>query len=181
MYRGHSDSSANFSSNISRDKALKSVVLGGGCFWGVEHLLRQAPGVIDTDVGYCGGQTDQPTYKQICRGDTGHAEVVKVTYDPSSTSLAAILDLFFRLHDPTTRNRQGNDIGTQYRSLIVCNEADEISQAKEAVARAESKWKKPITTEVLAGPLQFWPAESEHQDYLVKWPNGYTCHWIREM
>ena len=158
----------------------RSIVMGGGCFWGVEHLIRAAPGVLDTEVGYSGGHTERPTYKQICRGDTGHAEVVKVTWDPRATTLSAILDLFFRLHDPTTLHQQGNDRGPQYRSLIVCADETEKSEARAAMARAESKWKKPITTEVL-GPCTFWPAEPEHQDYLIKWPDGYNCHWIRDL
>jgi peptide methionine sulfoxide reductase msrA/msrB len=161
---------------------LETAILAGGCFWGMEDLLRKIPGVVDTEVGYAGGSTPQPTYEQVKRGDTGHAESVRVTFDPTQLSYTDLLEKwFFRMHDPTTENRQGNDVGSQYRSVIFVTSAEQRAGAKHAIARvnASKKWPRPLVTEVLdAGP--FTPAESYHQDYLVKHPDGYTCHFLRE-
>jgi peptide methionine sulfoxide reductase msrA/msrB len=157
-------------------------VLAGGCFWGMEEILRGVPGVIETEVGYAGGITPNPTYQDVTTGESGHAESVRIVFDPQKLSYAELLEKwFFRMHDPTTKNRQGNDYGTQYRSAIFVSSSEQRKVA-EAVKRkvAESgKWKSPIVTEIVeAGP--FTPAESYHQDYLQKNPRGYTCHYLRD-
>lgn len=153
----------------------------GGCFWGVEEILRALPGVLDTTVGYTGGTLENPSYRDVMRGDTGHAESVEVVFDPSRISYEELLGYFFRLHDPTTKNRQGNDIGSQYRSAIFYHNDEQRETAERVRARIEAsgKWKDPIVTEIVpAGP--FYRAEEYHQDYLQKHPNGYTCHYLRD-
>ncbi|HCC46534.1 MAG TPA: peptide-methionine (S)-S-oxide reductase [Elusimicrobia bacterium] len=165
------------------DKAIKleTATLAGGCFWGVEEILRELPGVQDPVVGYAGGKTENPVYEQVKTGTTGHAESIQLQFDPAKISYAAILDLFFKMHDPTTPNRQGNDVGTQYRSVIFYHGEAQKAEAEAAVARAQAsgRWKRPITTEVVPAG-KFWPAEEYHQDYLKKHPGGYTCHYVRE-
>ncbi|MCB0216232.1 MAG: peptide-methionine (S)-S-oxide reductase MsrA [Chloroflexi bacterium] len=160
----------------------ETIVIAGGCFWGMEALLREIPGVLDTEVGYAGGDTPDPTYPEVRGGRTGHAESVRVTFDPSRLSLATLLeDWFYRMHDPTTVNRQGNDIGSQYRSAIFYADEEQRRVAEAVTARVEAsgRWKRPIVTQILpAGP--FTPAEDYHQDYLVKNPGGYTCHFMRD-
>jgi methionine-S-sulfoxide reductase len=155
--------------------------LAAGCFWGVEHIIRELKGVLDTTVGYTGGDSAGPTYKSVCSGTTGHAEALQVVFDPSVISYAALLHYFFRLHDPTTKNRQGNDWGSQYRSAIFYHDETQKETAlkvKEEVQQS-GKWKKPIVTEIVpAAP--FYPAEDYHQDYLVKNPGGYHCHYLRD-
>lgn len=157
-------------------------ILAGGCFWGMEEIIRKIPGVLDTEVGYTGGDTPNPTYRQICTGSTGHAEAIRVTFDPTRLSFAELLERwFFRMHDPTTPNRQGNDVGTQYRSAIFHASEEQRRVAEEVRAKvgASGRWKSPIVTEIVpAGP--FYPAEDYHQDYLEKNPGGYTCHYVRE-
>jgi peptide methionine sulfoxide reductase msrA/msrB len=151
--------------------------LAGGCFWGMEELLRQQPGVIGIEVGYTGGPVEHPTYKN----HEGHAEAVQIRFDPAKTSYETLLRFFFRIHDPTTLNRQGNDIGNSYRSAIFYNspEQKQIAEKVKAEVDASGKWKKPIVTEITAaGP--WWKAEEYHQDYLQKHPDGYTCHFIRD-
>jgi peptide methionine sulfoxide reductase msrA/msrB len=159
----------------------ETALLAGGCFWGMEDLLREIPGVLETEVGYTGGETSHATYKDVCSGRTGHAEAVRIVFDPRQLSFEDLLGWFFRMHDPTTTNRQGNDVGTQYRSAIFYTD-DRQRQTAEAVrARvdASGKWPRPIVTEIVpAGP--FWPAEDYHQDYLRKNPGGYTCHYLRD-
>jgi peptide methionine sulfoxide reductase msrA/msrB len=167
---------------VSCNATIEEAVLAGGCFWGMEDLLRDIPGVIDTEVGYAGGTTANPTYEQVSSGRTGHAESVRVTFDPTKLSFADLLEKwFFRMHDPTTPNRQGNDRGTQYRSAIFYTSPEQKKAAEEAIARvnASGKWKQPIVTEIVAaGP--FTRAEGYHQDYLVNNPGGYTCHFLRD-
>ena len=162
--------------------AQESVVLAGGCFWGMEEIIRGIPGVVHTEVGYAGGELANATYDDVKKGTTGHAESVKVVYDPAVLSFDVLLrDWFFKMHDPTTVNRQGNDRGTQYRSAIFYS-TDQQKQAAQAVIKevgATGKWKKPVVTEVEEGG-DFWMAEGYHQDYLQKYPNGYTCHWLRD-
>jgi peptide methionine sulfoxide reductase msrA/msrB len=162
--------------------SLEIAVLAGGCFWGVEEILRKVPGVISVDAGYTGGSTANPEYEDVHTGATGHAEAVRVVFEPSRLSYADLLEhWFFRLHDPTTKNRQGNDIGTQYRSAIFATTAEQRTTAEQVKARvaASGKWSAPITTEIVdAGP--FTLAEDEHQDYLQKHPDGYTCHYMRD-
>jgi len=161
---------------------LETAVLAGGCFWGMEDILRKVPGVIDTEVGYAGGTTERPVYEQVKTGRTGHAESIRVIFDPNKLSFADLLEQwFFRMHDPTTANRQGNDVGTQYRSAIFVSSLEQRQTAEEVKARvnASGKWKKPIVTEIVdAG--EFTPAEDYHQDYLEKHRGGYTCHFLRD-
>jgi len=161
-------------------EATETAILAGGCFWGMEEILRKLPGVIDTEVGYTGGELEHPTYSDLHTGRTGHAESIRIVFDPTKLSYGALLDTFFRMHDPTTKNRQGNDVGTQYRSAIFFTSESQRAEAEAAVKRAQQsgRWKKPIVTEITAaGP--FWPAEDYHQDYLEKNPGGYTCHYLR--
>jgi peptide-methionine (S)-S-oxide reductase len=159
----------------------KTATLAGGCFWGVEELIRTLDGVVDTTAGYTGGGLDNPTYDHVKTGRTGHAEAVEIEYDPRRISYEEILRHFFRLHDPTTLNQQGNDRGTQYRSAIFYHDDEQRETAervKREVDRSE-KWPRPVVTEIVPYD-QFWPAESEHQDYLQKYPQGYNCHYWRE-
>jgi methionine-S-sulfoxide reductase len=157
-------------------------VLAGGCFWGVEEILRKVPGVIDTDVGYTGGWVKNPTYDDTHDSKSGHAEAIRVTFDPAVLSYEELLEQwFFKLHDPTTLNRQGNDVGTQYRSAIFPQTPEQQSLAERVKARIEAsgKWKRPITTSI--EPASTWySAEGYHQDYLLKHPGGYSCHYMRE-
>lgn len=158
------------------ENTTQTAVLAGGCFWGMEELIRKLPGIIDTEAGYTGGENDDPTYQN----HPGHAEALQIRFDPTKTTYRDILDFFFRIHDPTTLNRQGNDIGTAYRSAIFY--ADE-TQKKEAQAfidlvNKSGRWSSPVVTTL--EPLKtFHPAESYHQDYLQKNPGGYTCHYVR--
>ena len=156
-------------------------VLAGGCFWGVEEILRGVPGVLDTDVGYTGGWLPNPTYDDTHDSKSGHAEAIRVTFDPAVLSYEELLEKwFFRLHDPTTLNRQGNDIGASYRSAIFYLDDEQRRVAEDAIADvdASGRWPGKVVTEVApAGP--FWEAEPEHQDYLEHYPNGYTCHFVR--
>jgi peptide methionine sulfoxide reductase msrA/msrB len=162
-------------------KSSKEVaILAGGCFWGVEELLRTLPGVISTQVGYTGGRVPNPTYERIATGFTGHAESVRIEFDPKVVSYADVLRYFFRLHDPTTLNQQGNDRGTQYRSAIFYSTPDQQRQAQQVIqeVNASGKWNAPVVTEVVSAGT-WYPAEEYHQDYLQKHPDGYTCHWLR--
>jgi peptide-methionine (S)-S-oxide reductase len=154
------------------------IVLAGGCFWGMEELFRQQPGVLDTDAGYTGGENDHPTYQR----HPGHAEALKIVFDPTQTDLPHLLDFFFRMHDPTTLDRQGNDIGASYRSAIFFRDEEQKNAAEEMIklVDASGQWKKPVVT-TLEKLTTFWKAEDYHQDYLQKLPNGYTCHFIRKM
>lgn len=153
---------------------MKELILAGGCFWGVEELFRTQPGVLDTEVGYAGGENSNPTYEN----HPGHAEVVKISYDTARTNIGALLDYFFQIHDPTTMNRQGNDIGSSYRSAIFYQDDIQKTAAQTAIDRNQLYWQAPIVTQL--EPLQvFWPAEEYHQDYLQKNPGGYTCHFER--
>jgi peptide methionine sulfoxide reductase msrA/msrB len=159
----------------------ETAILAGGCFWGMEEIIRKLPGVIKTTVGYSGGKTAEPTYEQVCTGTTGHAEAIQVEFDSTRLSYEALLDYFFRLHDPTTLNRQHNDAGTQYRSAIFYNSEAQKQTAERVKARWDKsgKFNRPITTEVTAA-TKFYPAEEYHQKYLVKHPGGYTCHVLRD-
>jgi peptide methionine sulfoxide reductase msrA/msrB len=160
-----------------REEAL----LAGGCFWGMEEILRDIPGVIDTEVGYTGGATSGVTYQDVRTGRTGHAESIRVVFDPDRLSYEDLLGTFFRMHDPTTLNRQGNDVGTQYRSAIFYRDEAQRRTAEAVKARvdASGKWKRPVVTEIVPAG-EFWPAEDYHQDYLEKNPGGYTCHFLRD-
>ena len=151
-------------------------ILAGGCFWGMEDLFRKEPGVVSTRVGYTGGEVLNPTY----RNHRGHAEAIEVVFDPEKTDYRALLEFFFQIHDPTTRNRQGNDIGDSYRSAIfyLDDEQKRVAEATISEVDASGKWPAKVVTEVTAADT-FWDAEEEHQDYLVKHPGGYTCHYVR--
>ena len=159
----------------------ETAILAGGCFWGMEEILRNIPGVVETEVGYTGGTVKNATYAIVKHGDSGHAEAVKVTFDPQRISYEQLLGWFFRMHDPTTKNRQGNDIGTSYRSAIFFTSAAQKATAEAVRARVDQsgKWKNPVVTEIVAAS-DFWSAEEYHQDYLVKNPGGYTCHYLRD-
>ena len=159
---------------------MEKIILASGCFWGAQDILRKLPGVTKTEVGYAGGSTPNPKYPQVKTGATGHAESVYVEFDPQKTSLEKILDLFFRMHDPTTEERQGNDIGSQYRSAIFFYDEKQRAIALKKIQEIESLgfWKRPVVTEVVAFST-YTPAEDYHQDYLIKNPGGYSCHFVR--
>lgn len=167
--------------SLFKPKTQEVATLAAGCFWGVEELLQQLSGVLDTTVGYTGGQLKNPGYPDICTGETGHAEAVQVVYDSAKLSYDALLRHFFRLHDPTTVNRQGNDAGTQYRSAIFYhNDAQrEIALKVKEEIEASGKWPRSVVTEIVPATT-FYPAEDYHQDYLQKNPDGYSCHYLRD-
>lgn len=168
-------------SNEKPKTKTETAILAGGCFWGVEELLRQLKGVQDVDVGYTGGESKDPTYNDVKTGTTGHAEAVRIVFDPSVLSYRDLLKYFFRLHDPTTLNRQGNDRGTQYRSAIFYADETQKKTAEEVRVEVDKsgKWKNPVITEI-SKAKPFYRAEEYHQDYLVKNPGGYTCHYLRD-
>jgi peptide-methionine (S)-S-oxide reductase len=151
-------------------------VLAGGCFWGMQDLIRRQPGVLKTRVGYTGGHVANATY----RNHAGHAEAIEIVFDPAKTSFRQILEFFFQIHDPSTLNRQGNDLGTSYRSAIFYTSDEQRRVAEDTIADVEASglWPGKVVTEV-AKVSDFWEAEPEHQDYLERIPNGYTCHFIR--
>jgi peptide methionine sulfoxide reductase msrA/msrB len=163
------------------DPALETAILAGGCFWGMEDLLRKIPGVVQTDVGYTGGKASATTYDQVHEGTTGQAEAVRVVFDPRVISYSDLLEKwFFRMHDPTTADRQGNDVGSQYRSAIFATSPEQRRVAEEVKARVgrSGLWKAPIVTQIVdAGPFAL--AEEDHQDYLQRNPDGYSCHFMR--
>ncbi|MGM1028895.1 MAG: peptide-methionine (S)-S-oxide reductase MsrA [Actinomycetota bacterium] len=161
---------------ITQNPGTETAVLAGGCFWGMEDLIRARPGVLDTRVGYTGGSNAHATY----RNHPGHAEAIEIVFDPARTSYREILELFFQIHDPSTLNRQGNDVGTSYRSAIFPLSAEQEREARDTIADVDASglWPGPVVTTIeAAGP--FWEAEPEHQDYLERIPNGYTCHFVR--
>jgi peptide methionine sulfoxide reductase msrA/msrB len=177
---GYGQYASLFEKTATDRSALKKATLAGGCFWGVEDLVRKLPGVIETTVGYTGGDLKNATYEQVKTGRTGHAESLDILFDPSRISYDEILEFYFKMHDPTTLNQQGNDRGSQYRSAIFYHDDEQRAAAermKQKVDRSGA-WKRPVVTEIVAAK-EFWPAEEYHQDYLVKNPNGYTCHYIR--
>ena len=151
-------------------------VLAGGCFWGLQHLLRRQPGVLSTRVGYTGGNRPNATY----RNHGSHAEAVEVIFDPDTVSYREILELFFQIHDPTTRNRQGNDVGASYRSAIFYTTDEQRRVANDTIADVDASglWPGKVVTAVCPAE-EFWEAEPEHQDYLLQNPGGYTCHFVR--
>jgi peptide-methionine (S)-S-oxide reductase len=156
--------------------STERAVLAGGCFWGMQGLIRRYPGVISTRVGYTGGEVPNATY----RNHGNHAEAIEITFDPAQISFRRLLEFFFQIHDPTTRNRQGNDAGASYRSAIFFTSDEQKRVALDTIADVEASglWPGKVVTEVApAGP--FWEAEPEHQDYLERYPNGYTCHYAR--
>ena len=154
---------------------IKHAYLAGGCFWGLEDLMRTQPGVVNIDAGYTGGDNENPTYEN----HPGHAEALDITYDDTQTSFWKLLDFFFQIHNPTTLNQQGNDIGTSYRSAIFYQDEDEKKQAGDfiKIVNDSKRWPGPVVT-TLEPFTKFWKAEEYHQDYLQKNPGGYTCHAI---
>jgi len=160
---------------------IEKALLGAGCFWGVDKILRSIPGIVSTEVGYAGGTTKNPTYEEVCTGRTDHAEVVLVGFDPSLISYEGVLDVFFRLHDPTTLNRQHNDIGTQYRSVIFTYNDEQRAVALEKIKQVDASkiFRSPVVTQVMTAP-DYFSAEAYHQDYLIKNPSGYMCHILRD-
>ncbi len=158
----------------------ETAILAGGCFWGMEDLIRKLPGVVETEVGYTGGALSKPDYKQVKTGRTGHAEAIRIAYDPAKTSYRALLEFFFQIHDPTTKDRQGNDIGTQYRSAIFYLNEAQKAEAEKIIAEIDASrvWPGKVVTEIVPAG-EWWDAEDYHQDYLDKYPEGYTCHFIR--
>jgi methionine-S-sulfoxide reductase len=160
----------------------QTAYLAGGCFWGMEELVRQIPGVLETEVGYCGGDIPNATYDIVKTGSSGHAESLKIVFDPTQLSYHHLLFEFFRMHNPTTRNQQGNDIGTQYRSAIFYVDEEQRITAEEVIRAVDASgdWEAKVVTEIV--PFKnFWRAEEYHQKYLIKHPHGYTCHYVRKM
>jgi peptide-methionine (S)-S-oxide reductase len=153
---------------------MAEAVLGGGCFWCVEAAYKELDGVESVTSGYAGGETDDPSYRQVCTGRTGHAEVVKIVYDEDELSFRDILELFFRVHDPTTEDRQGPDVGSQYRSIVLYNDEDQRETTEAFIEEKDDEYADPIVTEVQALE-QFWPAEEKHQDYFEKHPDDAYC------
>lgn len=160
----------------------ETAYLAGGCFWGMEDLIRKLPGVVTTEVGYMGGETKNATYNIVKTGTSNHAETVKVVFDSKKLKYEDLLLFFFKIHDPTTLNRQGNDVGTQYRSAIFYTSAQQKDDAERAKILVDKSgvWKAPVVTQILPAG-DFWKAEDYHQDYLEKNPGGYTCHFERKI
>lgn len=159
----------------------ETATFAGGCFWGMEEILRNIPGVIQTTVGYTGGSVSSPTYELVKLGTSGHAEAVEIVFNKTQVTYQELLNFFFRMHDPTTLNRQGNDLGTQYRSEIFFHNLEQKKLAEEKIKEitASKKWPRPIVTKISPAST-FYSAEEYHQDYLQKNPGGYTCHWLRD-
>lgn len=155
----------------------EEIVLGGGCFWCLDAVYREVPGVLACTSGYAGGARPNPSYEQICTGATGHAEVVRLTYDPAVVTLTRLLDIFFTIHDPTTLNRQGNDVGTQYRSVIFCANVAQHAEVEAYVADIRGDYAQPLVTEI-ADNVPFWPAEAYHQDYFRRNPGQGYCQYV---
>ncbi len=157
----------------------QTAVLGGGCFWCLEAVFDRLRGVLDVESGYAGGRGASPTYEEVCSGDTGHAEVVRVRFDPAELSFRDLLRVFFAIHDPTTKDRQGNDVGTQYRSVIFCQTPEQQADAEAVIAElsAQKIWPGPIVTE-LAGAAAFYPAESYHREYFERNGREPYCQYV---
>lgn len=160
----------------------ETATLAGGCFWGMEEIIREIPGVLKTEVGYTGGASKNATYLEVKTGRSGHAEAIQVEFDTTKLSFEKLLEWFFRMHNPTTKNQQGNDIGSQYRSAIFFHSEAQKATAVTVIDRVNKSgaWKAPVVTEVTAFNA-WWSAEEYHQDYLRKNPGGYTCHFVREV
>ena len=157
--------------------AVETITLGGGCFWCTEAVFEQVQGVLAVQSGYCNGQVHQPTYEQVCEGSTGHAEVVRVQFDPALLSLREVLEIFFVIHDPTTLNRQGNDVGTQYRSGIYWHSAEQAEVARAVMAEVDATVGGRLVTE-LAAETNYWPAEDYHQHYFANHPGAGYCAYV---
>jgi peptide-methionine (S)-S-oxide reductase len=162
-----------------KEKKMEKAIFAAGCFWGVESIFQQIDGVIDTTVGYTGGTTKNPTYQAVCKKNTGHAEAIEIVFDPAKVSYETLLDIFWRAHDPTTLNRQGPDVGTQYRSAIFYATPAQKTAAEKGKAKAQKKWKKPIVTQIIATST-FYPAEAYHQNYFAKKGIKKSCHFLQK-
>ena len=160
---------------------MAKAIFAGGCFWGMEELIRVRPGILGTRVGYTGGHVSNPTYQMVCTKTTGHAEAIEIEYDESVTSYRALLEFFFQIHDPTTLDRQGNDIGDSYRSEIFAVNSEQEAEANNIISKinASGHWPGKVVTKV-SKATDFWEAEPEHQNYLQRYPRGYTCHCLRD-
>lgn len=172
--------------SLARNMSTQTATVAAGCFWGVEHLFRKhfgnGKGLLDAKVGYSGGQTSSPSYRAVCGGDTGHAEALQMTFDPSLVTYRQLLEFFYRMHDASTLNRQGPDVGTQYRSVIFTHGEEQQKIAESITDKVSKEWyKKPVSTEVVPAG-QWWDAEEYHQLYLKNNPAGYECpaHFVRD-
>ena len=164
---------------MNSDSKLATAVLGGGCFWCLDAVFRELDGVRSVESGYAGGRNANPNYEDVCSGKTGHAEVVRLSFDPAVISFRDLLRVFFTIHDPTTRNRQGNDVGTQYRSVIFCETPEQRADAEAVIAEltGQGLWRDPVVTEI-AGPAAFYPGETYHQDYFERNASQPYCAFI---
>ena len=164
-----------------KEDYLQTAYLAGGCYWGLEELIRQIPGVLYTKVGFSGGHIKNVSYKEVTKGDTGHAESIEVKFDSRELRYEDLLYNFFKMHDPTTVNQQGNDIGTQYRSSIfyINEQQEDIALKTIDIVNKSNKWENLVVTEVIAF-TNFFPAEESHQKYILKNPDGYSCHFVRK-
>ena len=164
---------------MTADPTLATAVLGGGCFWCLDAVFRELAGVHRVESGYAGGRGANPNYEEVCGGNTGHAEVVRVSFDPAAIDFRDLLRVFFTIHDPTTLNRQGNDVGTQYRSVIFCETPQQRADAEAVIAEltTERLWRDPVVTEI-AGPATFYPAETYHQDYFDRNVGQPYCMYV---
>ena len=160
---------------------MGKAIFAGGCFWGMEELIRVRPGILGTRVGYAGGHVSNPTYQMVCTKTTGHAEAIEIEYDNSITSYRALLEFFFQIHDPTTLDRQGNDVGDSYRSEIFTLNSEQEIEANDIIAEIDKSghWPGKVVTKV-SKATDFWEAEPEHQNYLQQYPRGSTCHFLRD-
>ena len=175
---GKASTGTSGSSGTTVHAKTETATIAGGCFWGAQDLLRKLPGVISSRVGYTGGSVQNATYQN----HEGHAEAVEVIFDPTKISYAQILEFFFKMHDPTTLNRQGNDVGSSYRSAIFYHDENQRQVAEQVKKKVDASgaWKRPVVTEIVPAK-EFWNAEAYHQDYLIKNPGGYTCHYVRNV
>jgi methionine-S-sulfoxide reductase len=176
------DTKAPAAKPAAKDGPREVAVLGAGCFWGVETWMEKLPGIVSIDVGYAGGASDKATYEDVSEGTTGHAEAVRIVFDPTVVSYETMVTHFFKIHDPTTKNRQGNDEGSQYRSAIFPQSKEQQATAAVVMAKvaASGAWKKPLSTTVEM-KAKWVKAEDYHQDYLVKHPGGYDNHYMRDI
>jgi methionine-S-sulfoxide reductase len=182
LFAGPRASAAADATPAAASHPTETATLAAGCFWGTEEFFRKVPGVLETRAGYTGGQLKNPTYEDTSTGTTGHAESVEIKFDPTKVDYGQLLTLFFKMHDPTTRNRQGNDVGPQYRSAIFFHGDKQRQTAQALMAKIEKSgaWGAKLTTE-LAPAGVFYPAEAYHQHYLVKHPGGYDNHYLRHI
>lgn len=158
--------------------SLEKALLGGGCFWCLDAVFREVSGVSSVVSGYAGSDWPSPTYEQVCGGNTGHAEVVEITFDPAMVSFQKLLEIFFAIHDSTTLNRQGNDIGTQYRSVVFCQSDAQEATTRDFIRCIQPDFSRPVVTEVVINPVIFWPAENYHQNFFANNPGQGYCQYV---